>query len=448
MKKFFEEIEQLLYLIRNYGVDNYIKEGGSKDEINPYELCKFSNFGFKKAQLKVLELLLKEAEVKKKIKKNLTEERSKKTKDKVKIRQIQTDLKLSEMEEGLLRHVIDSIAWQLYGGKREMIGRYYMEEEGTSSITDEGFEATLALANKINADPTKFALITDLTENIQIGDLHVWSPEGIDVIEVKTGEKNRIAIELFGFYDTNNLNPTECIEKIDDAKMRKQMQRMQNQKEKMKKTEEILNKDSGEYQKNPESRVEIHDSHFQQETYHGKILDLIEKSKEKGWAYESIGAIVNVGVYRDKWRFGTGKETLIKCNKGYQVVDIRECTGFTIGEPLFCKPFSDEIIMDIIKGNIIIYIGVDLQHVIDFGNDLGGSMRWSTKKELHEMKTNSPLKGREIISHNNTGVIMGESKNGKAFMAGGFICRLVFDHLHPWIEIANRVHTYQNEIEE
>ena len=56
MKIFFEEIKNLLYHIRSYGKDKYLENGGSEDKIDPLELCKFTNSGFKIAQLKVLEL--------------------------------------------------------------------------------------------------------------------------------------------------------------------------------------------------------------------------------------------------------------------------------------------------------------------------------------------------------------------------------------------------------
>jgi len=448
MNEYFENIKELTHLIRNYGVELYVKHGGSLENPNPYEFCKFCNKGFKLAQLKVIKLLRQENDKTKEIKENYKLERSKSQSNKEELEKLRTEIKLAELRETLLRHVMDSIAWQLYGGKREIIARYYLEEEGYPSITDQGFEATLSLANKINSDPSKFALITDLTENIQIGDIHIWTPEGIELLEVKTGEKNRIAIELLGFYDLNNLKPKERVEKIDDINLKEQMQRILKQKGKMQKTVKILKEGVGEYQKNDESKVRLHESLIQQETHHHEIIAAIQESKERGWGYRCVGAITHIGAYRGHYRFGGGKETLLKCTNGYPVYDIRGSTGITIGEPIFCKPFPEEMIHDIITNEVIVYIGLDLDNIIKFGNDFGGSFRWSSKKELHEARELSPLKARETIDFKNRGIIICETKNGKGFMGSGLLCRLVYDHLDPWIELANRIITCHKLSEE
>lgn len=428
-----------MHLVRNYGVEEYTKDGGDISNPNPYEFCKYSNKAFKITQLRVLELLQHEQTIRNKLNKEYKTERSQRHSDKEKLKKIRKSIKLSSLRESLLKHVIDSIVWQIYGGKREIISRYYLEEEGKPSITDEGFKATLSLANEINEDPLKFALITDISENLQIGDLHIWSPEGIEIVEVKTGKKNKIAFDLFGFYDINNLDPTERIESISDKKLKNQMKRMLRQKDKMVKTHKILSEDKGEYPKNPESSVELVDSHYQQESYHHEVITAIEQSKEKGLGYRCVGGIIHIGAYRGDYRLGDGKDTLLKCTNGYPVYDIRNSIGLTISEPLFCKPFPQDMILDIITANVIVYIGIDLQKVIDFGNDFGGAFRWSTKRELNEARTLSPLKGRETIGFNNRGIIICETKNGIAFMGSGLLCRLVYDHLNPWIELSNRI---------
>jgi len=289
MKEFFKKIEILSHLIRNSGVEKYFKENPNHTEIEYPQLLKYSNSAFKEAQEMVLKLLRQELNSRLKLKEESKKARQKKDGDQQEIGAIKFKIGLSEFKERILRHVMDSIVWQILGGKREIIARFYLEEEGSTSLNDVGFQATEDFVNEQNKDPDKFALITDLTENIQAGDVLMISSRGIEIIEVKTGTKNKIAIDLFKFYEVNKIIENEGIERIKDEKFKKQMQRMQRQKKKIKETKEIIKNEKGKYQKDEKISVNFITPTYIQETYREKLLDLIEKSKEKNRAYDVIG---------------------------------------------------------------------------------------------------------------------------------------------------------------
>jgi hypothetical protein len=65
-------------------------------------------------------------------------------------------------------------------------------------------------------------------------------------------------------------------------------------------------------------------------------------------------------------------------------------------------------------------------------------VRWSTPKELTKVRQASPLNANEILSIGNKGLVIDDGKK-KAFVGADFMIRLVFDHLTPTIELANRL---------
>jgi len=436
MKLFFYRIARLSKYFREGGVTKYLKKNKS-EEFDVLEAYKYTNDALKKVQTKTYKLLKQYYKTEKAISNQIKTLKSKKS-DKRIINKIEYKLKLLNYRVSVLEHLMDSMVWTILGGKRELVARFYMEDKGRKSIEDKGFEATLGYCNKLNIDRNTFALITDLTTNIQVGDLIITNSKGFSIIEVKTGSKNLEAIELFKSYDENKLDVETEISNIPDPKFRKQMNRMLNQKKRIYKTRNILINETGPYQKGDNGNVNLIDPKFAQRTYHESILKLLEKSEKENFAYDFIGNIIHVGVYRKHWRFGLGLKTLRELNSNYPVYDLRNAMSIAVCEPIFCKPFPQKYINQIISGEVIIYIGVDYQKIIDFANDFGGTYRWSTRREFQLVKDHSPISYKETLNWDNRGITFTENDK-MGFVGMGQIFRMVFDHYHPWDLIINRI---------
>ncbi|SDP47435.1 hypothetical protein SAMN05428975_1364 [Mucilaginibacter sp. OK268] len=438
-----QEISNILFLIREYGVIEYIKKHPDRSQpINQDEMLALINEGMKKAQLLLLEkirLVITEQEQNDAEVKRL---RQTAPKEKEPIEELLSKGKLLAGRENLLRSLVNTIVWQMFGGKREEIARFYLEDEGTKSLTGDGFEAVLKAAESINADPHKFALIADLATNMHVGDLITVGKNGYEITEVKTGTKNMEAIQFFQDVEEKGLLLAEEIEKVADAHFKKQLQRMQKQKEVAAKTADILNNDTGVYQRDDNTIVTLHESLYEQENYHDDLIALLEKSRAENHAYTSIDGIVNVGVYREHWLGGLGAATLHEINAGYPLFDIRQTLSVHVVENLFSKPFSQEDINDILTGKIQVLIGINYDQLIEFAKMAGLPLRWSTARELNEVKAASPIKGRELFTHENKGLVIDDGKK-KGFIGMAFIIRIALDHLKPTIEILNRLETWE-----
>lgn len=438
-----QQVKELIFLIRGYGSVKYFEKHTEAFNIEyPKDFFSFANEGMKKAQLIILDELRSNLFKQRDAKVRLKTQRKTNAKDKMAIGAIEEEIKNLEFIELIYRNLMNSIVWQIFGTKREVIARHYLEEVGSKSLYGEGFEAVLKAAEKINEDPLKFALISDLSTNIQIGDLVIWTPDGFEIIEVKTGEKNKQAIDLLKFYQVNELDPSERVGLMPEGHFKDQLMRMLKQKETNKKTAEIINNDEGVYQKDDNATIHLRESFHEETTYHNVLGDLIKNSEEKDWAFTSVDGILNVGVYRNDWRV-YGKKTLEELN-GYPVFDLMGTLTVDVCEPIFMKPFPDEVLLDIAFGKIKVFIGIDYNKLIEFANDIGLSLRWSTTKEFAKITEGLPMKSKEVFSNHNKGLVI-DYKGHQIFLGMGFMVRLLFDHKTPQVQLINRLIGIQQE---
>jgi len=186
-KEFKTNLEKIFFHVARYGAVAYISENNISKDFNHqrfYELC---NEGFKIAQTDILTEIKILQTVQKSLNNELKEERRKRNKSK--IGELTSKIKVENYKEELLRNLTLTIAWQIFNGKREFIARFYTGEKGTNETEGKGFEAILQAAEDINQHVDRFALISDLTNNIQIGDLLVIYPEKLEIVEIKIGKK-------------------------------------------------------------------------------------------------------------------------------------------------------------------------------------------------------------------------------------------------------------------
>jgi len=446
MKQFFKNVEELMYYFRTYGYEQYLKNGHSMDNINSNELLKTTYDGYKIVQIKVIEYLKAEKQIEKDLEQKYILFRKERDYDQLK--RIKEEKELNSLRISVYRHFIDSIIWVLFGGRRELIARFTTESDTNYNIDDDGFLSSLEYVQDINKNPLKIAILTDLSINVHIGDVIILSEKERQIVEVKSGKQNMIAQEMFDFYEVNELDPKTRIANIGDKKFKAQMERMHKQKEKMSKLVNLLKIGKGKHPKNENQTVTINDSFYQEETFHDIILKLNSDSKTKKWAYDCIDGLVHIGVYREDWRFEMGKEALTQANNNYPIYDIRMCLD-TLGEPLFCKPFPDDMIMDILTGNVIIYLGIDYEGLIYWYNQFSDfPLRWSSRNELQQLKDDKTIDITGIVVHERKALIKELTTNLKGFIGYGFVFRILLDHNKPLIQIMNRIIGDSKKIEE
>lgn len=134
------------------------------------------------------------------------------------------------------------------------------------------------------------------------------------------------------------------------------------------------------------------------------------------------------------------KKLIFELNKQYPVFNIMSSINNIICEPIFLKGLSEKCIIDIICGNILIFIGINIDELIILSNKLGHNMRWSTKKEFSNITHRIKSLSRELFSHENKGLVVypsGDLSN-LSFVGYGMLIRMIYDHILPSSIIMNR----------
>jgi len=101
-----------------------------------------------------------------------------------------------DYQSEIFKNLADSIAWQMLNGQHYFYRRLFTHDVGEKNLNDKSFEYVIDFANRINENRDSFCLLTDITNNIQLGDCLIVDKEGIKVSEIKSGKRNLEALEL------------------------------------------------------------------------------------------------------------------------------------------------------------------------------------------------------------------------------------------------------------
>ncbi|AZA52117.1 hypothetical protein [Chryseobacterium sp. G0201] len=397
--------------------------------------------GFKVGQKKILLELRQLQEKSKEVQQELKIARQERNKELVE--EILIKVKTIEYQESIFKNLADSIAWQMVNGEHYLYRRLYTGEEGVKDLLDKSFEYVINFSDQVNADPDAFCLISDITNNIQLGDCLITDKEGIKVSEIKSGHMNFKALDIIAErkLTDDNFDEKKLSDEF-DGKFMKQIKRMVVQKGKTDRAAKIVQDHKGPDPKYKDTTIFIVENDFTLETYHGDLISLSKQLETKDWAYTSVGAIVHVGMYKNDWRI-PGQFTLKQLCDPFPFVDLMASRGILICEPIFLKPFSEDIIMDIVFGRMKVYIGIDYNNFIKFSNDLGVKASWSAPKELQKYLEDYPHDRREIFSFENKGIKI-EIDGNEIFVGHGFFTKILFDHFLPETMILKYNGTMEN----
>lgn len=430
LQVFEEKVKEILFYCRSYGAYTFFKGEAPTNDFDEAELNRLCFAGFKIAQQKILA----ELKILQLIRKNTQQEikQAKREKNKTILSELTEKSKLLDYQSDIFKNLADSIAWQMLNGQHYFYRRLFTHETGEKDLNDKSFEYVIDFTNKINADPDSICLITDITNNIQLGDCLIVDKQGIKISEIKSGETNIKALELIKKEKLNEENVDSIVNKSYDDKFIRQLKRMLSQKGKTERAAKIIKENIGADPKFKDTTIKIIENDFEIETYHSTLIELIERIERvdnEDWAYDCIEAIVHVGVYKNDWRI-FGQVTMKGLCELFSFTDLMAGRGMIISEPIFLKPFTDKQIIDIVLGRIKIYIGIDYDKLIEFSNYLGIKASWSTSKELHKYLDGKSYNPKEIFSFENRGIKI-NTIDQEMFLGQGFFMKIIFDQYLP-----------------
>jgi hypothetical protein len=328
-------------------------------------------------------------------------------------------------------HIADGIAWQLIGGQIHIGRRFHIQEKSSKFLDSSNIEHAIQVAEAINQTPGDFALISDLTSFVQIGDLLVRHGKVMAIMELKEGKVNDQIVDFFKKVDKagEEISQEDLKQKFDGTTV-KQIKRMQRQWQRAVRATDVINNDKGI---DPVSGVDITVSTPKVETqyYHEELSKLYEHLKDKIWAYTVIDTCVHIGMYRDKGIMMAGfaiEEILKQQTENFLIIDWLSIT-YNLSQPLFAKPFPPEFIIDILTGKVKVIIGLNADALIETFNFFGLKSRWLTEKETAKRQQTAARKGLVVISKK--GIIVTQPSGQEITIFGGTLSKILYDSIRP-----------------
>lgn len=386
--------------------------------------------GFKKSQDLLVQEVLDNQEILRQKREALKESRRNRDADKAK--KLSIEINVLEQRLSTFSHIADGIAWQLISGEIHIARRFHIGEDSSKFLDSSNIEHAKRVADEINQSPLDFALISDLTSFVQIGDVLIRHNNLIGIMELKEGKVNDQIKDFFDDLKKNNTVVTDdLINNKFDKKTSKQARRMQRQILRAERATEVMNSDTG-IDPVSETPIKVSTPKIQTEGYQEEFIKLNKTLETKIWAYTVIENCLHIGMYRDKGIAMAGfaiEEILKKDTENFIIVDWLSITN-NLSQPIFAKPFPPDFIVDVLTGKIKIILGINLDNLIEFFNILGIKTRWLTRKETAKAKQKEVRKGMVVV--NNRAISMDlPNIGGEVIMSGGIISKILYDNILP-----------------
>lgn len=328
---------------------------------------------------------------------------------------------------------MDTVALTLALLQPYVLRRLYRAEKGNIQLNSNNLDSVMNVADNINANPENFALLSDITNFIQIGDLFVRQGLQLKLIEVKEGKRNVELIEIMKITSSNNGSfPCENADLNLSEKDKEQIKRMVRQNQVGKQIIEILNTDKGvDPVKNiPISLHNVDES----EAYFVKELHNMEKllKKEGGYVRCIIEGCLHFILTEAVANMEA--ELLLKVHakaKHFYIADARG-SMYTINKPLFMLPFSLGCKMDILFGRKRLVYLLDLDAFIKVVNEMGVPLTWATEKRTKRMQSKM---GKDLFINNKCGLVydgkIGDGNIAESWLLSGWLNKIFYEFVYP-----------------
>jgi len=331
-----------------------------------------------------------------------------------------------------LSHIADGLAIQMMGQQVHIARRLHIGEKSTKLLENSNIEHAIKEADKLNEYSGNFALISDLTSFIQIGDLLVADKKkGLYITELKEGKTNEKIRKCIDMTLENGGIPCQSFQSSFSETEHKQMQRMLRQDLRAQQATEVINTDKG-IDVATGLNITINTPTIDLVYYDGIFLNMLEELKTKDWSYRVLEDCLHIGMYQGQIGQPMARATipfiLKRQAKNHMVIDLMQITE-QLSETLFAKPLPKEFVVKIMTGQAKIIIGIDLDELINTFNANGLKTRWLTTKETAKIKSKG--KDMDIITSKNRAIGIELRPGVEGVMSGGIISKIAFDNILP-----------------
>lgn len=337
-----------------------------------------------------------------------------------------------DYREAIIRKLADSIAWQLIGGRKD-IAQYLYIRESPPSIDQSNFESVKEEVDRLNqSDSTTFALVSDLTSFVQIGDILAWGPGGLRVIEVKEGEFSAKAIQIAGEMIEDDKEPDVGILSSELGRhSAKHVDRVYRQMLRGSRAEEIINTGKG-YDPETGRPAIVQEPGQIPVTYELELTKLVSEQDKRLWAYTVLEDCLMIGCYSGVWR-KAGRHLLQELSarlygRQYPFVDLRAGLEVPMADPIFLKPLTEGQIFDVVFGRTCVFMIINLDRLLDMFSRRGVNARWLPRKETARLR--NEWRGGGLLVFDNRAIVI-QHEESSIYLTDAALSRIVFDNMLP-----------------
>jgi len=360
--------------------------------------------------------------------------------------------------KAIWRRVNDALVWSVLGFQGHHVRRLCHRRERL--VLSHANPASIRrLLDKLNGDPLTFALWSDATSCVDVGDVISRSfsggPSGI--LEVKEGPVNDRILELLSLPGDVGAKgqQIETFARLHGDKGIRQLNRVAKQLDLLASVQKILQSDEG-YDPHWQAQVFVREAHTQDQSYDNSLATMLNLSGGAAML-ECIDRCVWVYIDRDPAKTLADRvqafsaalfersPAIREWNRQWHQSDILGAV-FPLNAnlfepmavPLFFRPFDQAIIRDILLGGlkerILLYFDWVAYAAIVAG--LGAKLTWSSRKGG---------RAQHSLPHHQRVMAVGERipgiglPNGRAIQGQSKVYRVLFEGILPSVVAAHYV---------
>lgn len=385
--------------------------------------------GFKLAQ----KLLIEEVLYYQPLLRSKTEESKEARRQRNKELEAETNHKLAIIKQRLatMAHIADGIAWQLLGAQIHVARRLYMKDTARKFLDSSNIEHAVKVADEFNSNPESFALLSDLTGFVQIGDLVVAHEGRVGLMELKEGAVNDQVAAYLATLDKGEETLDESVlQQQFTPKTVQQIKRVVRQKQRTTRAINVIKNDKG-IDPATGQNITVETPSIPTIGYQDELERLHLELEKKNWAYGIVDVCLHIGIYKDKaipMALFVIKELLARKTENYIVIDWLSITE-NVSEPIFSKPLAPEFIVDVLTGAVKVIIGINFDALIELFNSLGLETKWLSEKETTRWEQKTP--SRKIFKVKKRAIVVKLDEHRDVILDGGSISKMLFDNIRP-----------------
>jgi len=448
-EKVVKEISDLAFAhgIRTVGL--YVPGDGEEKRDRFVEAC---HEGYALAQNRLIEELVKIEDELLDSKNNFKELR--RNRNLTAIEQTKSKISLLENKRLILKKLGDSLAWIVLGNELWKIRRFYLGEK-PRYLRSTNLESVKRVVDEINKDKMRFALITDLTSCIQVGDIIEinFADKYLKLIEVKEGIMNeKIADILDSFSKTDCDRIPYLFAKQEGLPALKQLIRTVKQDQRMDEVVKVIQTGKGKDLLH-NKQLFIPNKYYIEEDYFSEINEMATECKQKGFSIKGIDGCLLVGMFGQEMVHDSplgfahsiyhlkhpeaqclleatpeiGYEEIDRIMaERYPINDLIQGLGIPSAMPTFLWSVEKELIMDILFRRKVILSYLDFEKMFHLASTFGIKCQWVDKKVEPRYVT----KGRDFFSQLGKRPLLTKGEK-QLVMGDGTIVKIIFNGVRP-----------------